>query len=130
MPVTLIYGHTTADETVEAARQRIRNDPTYPAVPEEPVIVEVRFEAMVIGTLPSTGQDLVRRRSEVYWTHRGMPAPRPWMHPPISRLYEGMSRPPVRTRPRIPASELPAAGLRPATTNGHDPPTRGPSGRR
>jgi len=120
----------SADETVEAARKASGITPIFGEFPEEPVIVEARFEATVVRVLPSTRQDLVRRRWEVYRTYRGMPVLRPWIHPPSSRLYSGTSRAPVGTRPRTPASELAATGPGLVTMSGHDPPSRGPSGRR
>jgi hypothetical protein len=127
MPVSYVYAAGSADEAKELARQSIADHPVHGKVPEPPVIVEARFVVVNTGVVLSSGEELERRRWEVYWTYRAMPDPRPWMHPPLTSRYPEGRQPDAAPRTRRAASALPAAMPPPAPS---PPRSRGQAGGR
>jgi hypothetical protein len=117
MPVTYIGSNlvSSAEEAIERTRRSLRDDPVFGKIAGRPVIVEARLVVECVAILPS-GEDLERRRWEVYWTYRGMADPRPWKHPEPARQ-------------RRQASELPGNRNQPAANGSRTRSQRAPARR-
>lgn len=136
MPVSYVYGAHSADEAMATARRDIKGHPVYGRIPEEPDIVEARQVVIGTGVVLSSGEELEKRRWEVYWTYPGMPDPRPGVGFSPTELALRQLRtehsPPPREEPRSrrAASALPGASPPPAAATPRGASCRGLSGRR